>query len=299
MFLENYEIDPAGPLKTHRAQPTGVVQNPHEPEAQWSSKSTTRDKSWIGYKVQVAETVQQDPRQAGEPTANFLTALVTQDAPDSDKAGLARVLVEQQEMGLERPETLYVDGAYVSSEALAQAQQERRQLMGPAPGAPDRGKVFTVEAFDVQVEERSALCPAGQPSTNCCRLETKSTGKVEYRFEWNNSICQSCPLRPECVSPGQKHRTILVRELHSLLQARRREMQTDEFQQEMHRRNGIEGTQSELVRAYGLRRARYRGKAKVRLQNYLIGAACNIRRLFRRLQWESARACPQIAALAG
>ncbi len=298
VFLENFEIDPSGPLKTHRAQPTGALQNPHEPEAQWSSKSTTRDKSWVGYKVQVAETVQPEPRQAGEPTANFLTALVTQDAPDSDKAGLARVLVEQQEMGLERPATLYVDGAYVSSEALAQAQQEGRQLMGPAPGAPDRGKVFTVEVFDVSVEERSAVCPAGRRSTNCCRLETRSTGQVEYRFEWNNSLCESCPLRPQCVSPGQKHRTILVRALHSLLQARRREMQTEEFKQQMRRRNGIEGTQSELVRAYGLRRARYRGKAKVRLQNYLIGAACNIRRLFRRLQWESAQAGPPTAASA-
>jgi len=74
--------------------------------------------------------------------------------------------------------------------------------------------------------------------------------------------------------------------LHTLLQDRRREMQTDAFKQEMHRRNAIEGTQSELVRGYGLRQARYRGKDKVRLQNYLIGAACNIRRLFRRMAWE-------------
>jgi hypothetical protein len=51
----------------------------------------------------------------------------------------------------------------------------------------------------------------------------------------------------------------------------------------MHQRNGIEGTQSELVRAHGLRRARYRGKARVLLQNNLIVAACNIRRLFRRI----------------
>jgi transposase len=68
-------------------------------------------------------------------------------------------------------------------------------------------------------------------------------------------------------------------------------MQTDAFKKEMHRRNGIEGTQSELVRGYGLRQARYRGKDKVRLQNYLIGAACNIRRLFRRLAWEANQAC--------
>ena len=66
-------------------------------------------------------------------------------------------------------------------------------------------------------------------------------------------------------------------------------MQTDAFKQEMHLRNAIEGTQCELVRGYGLRQARYRGQAKVRLQNYLIGTACNIRRLFRRIMWETAK----------
>ncbi len=124
-------------------------------------------------------------------------------------------------MGLQAPEVLYADGAYISSEALAQALQEGRQLKGPAPAAPDRGKVFTVEAFDVSVEERVAVCPAGRCSTNCCRLETKSTGKVDYRFEWNNATCDSCPLNPQCVSTGQKHRTFVVGEHHTLLQARR------------------------------------------------------------------------------
>jgi hypothetical protein len=68
----------------------------------------------------------------------------------------------------------------------------------------------------------------------------------------------------------------------------------------MHRRNGIEGTQSELLRGYGLRHARYRGFAKVRLQNYLIGTACNIRRLFRRIQWldAQARSGDAVAAMA-
>jgi len=55
----------------------------------------------------------------------------------------------------------------------------------------------------------------------------------------------------------------------------------------MYRRNAIEGTISELIRAYGLRKARYRGLAKVRLQNHLIGIACNLNRLFRRISWEN------------
>lgn len=291
VFLENYELGPAEGIRSTRAQPTGAIHNPHEPEAQWSSKSTTKDKHWVGYKTQVAETVQEQPRQTGEPTVSFVTAMVTQNAPASDKAGMAQALAEQQAMGLDAPATLYVDGAYVSSDAMHQAKTEGRELRGPAPASPDRGKVFTIEAFDVHVEERYAVCPAGQRSSNCSRLEAQSTGKVDFRIEWSKAVCLTCPLQTQCVSVGQRHRTIVVGDLHSLLQERRREMQTKAFKQEMRRRNGIEGTQSELVRAYGLRHARYRGKAKVRLQNYLIGAACNIQRLFRRILWETSQAC--------
>ncbi len=290
VFLENYTVAAGGGVAKTRAQPTGAVHNPHEPEAQWSSKSTTKDKTWVGYKAQVAETVQEQPRAAGEPTANFLTAVVTQNASASDKAGMAQVACEQRDMGLEAPSALYVDGAYVSSEALRDAREEGRELRGPAPASPDRGKVFTVEAFDVHVEERYAVCPGGQRSGNCSRLEEQSTGKAVYRIEWSNTVCGACASRARCVSAGQDHRTFVVGGLHSLLQERRREMQTETFKKEMHRRNGIEGTQSELVRGYGLRQARYRSFAKVRLQNYLVGAACNIRRLFRRMAWEAGQA---------
>jgi hypothetical protein len=154
VFLENYTVEAGGEVRKTRAQPTGAVHNPHEPEAQWSSKSTTRDKSWVGYKVQVAETVQEQPRLEGEPTANFLTAVVTQNAPASDKAGMAQVFDEQRDQGLDAPSALYVDGAYVGSQQLKDARDEGRELRGPAPASPDRGKVFTVEAFDVHVEER-------------------------------------------------------------------------------------------------------------------------------------------------
>jgi len=49
----------------------------------------------------------------------------------------------------------------------------------------------------------------------------------------------------------------------------------------MQQRNAIEGTISELARAHGLRRSRYRGFAKVELQNLFIGTACNVKRWLR------------------
>ncbi len=287
VFAENYEIDETGACCQTRTQPTGAVHNPHEPEAQWSSKSTSKDKTWVGYKAQVAETVPEEPCLPEEPTQSFLTALATQNASASDKAGMAQVLAEQAQQGQERPRVLYVDGAYVCAPTLHEAETEGRELRGPAPASPERGPGFPVDRFDVQLEERRAVCPAGQASSNCSRLEEQETGKVTYRIEWNRATCGACPLARQCLGRGQTQRTILVGAWHRLLQERRREMQTEAFRQDMHHRNGIEGTQSELVRGYGLRRARYRGLAKVRLQNYLIGAACNVRRWYRRLLWET------------
>lgn len=300
VFAENYEIDPTGACCLTRAQPAGAMHNPHEPEAQWSSKSTTRDKSWVGYKAQVAETVQEKPCLPDEPTPNVITAVVTQKATESDQSGMVQVFNEQVEQGLEPPGILYVDGAYVHAEALHEAQAQGRELRGPARLSPKVGSSLPVDQFEVRVEDRKAICPAGQTSSQCSRIQEDKAGKTIYRMEWNRALCQACPLRDRCLGKRQTHRTIEVGKWHTLLQARRREMQTDAFKRDMYHRNGIEGTQSELVRAYGLRRARYRGLAKVRLQNYFIGAACNIRRWARRLAWETRqgiRSAGSIAAM--
>ena len=87
-----------------------------------------------------------------------------------------------------------------------------------------------------------------------------------------------------CVAKDQAHRAIVVGAYHEAIQQRRIEQQSQEFELRMHQRNAIEGTISELVRGHGLRRARYRGFAKVDLQNQLIAAACNIKRWFQKLQ---------------
>ncbi|MGZ3570326.1 MAG: transposase, partial [Thermodesulfobacteriota bacterium] len=291
VFEEQYVIGESEVVEIRREEPAGAVQNPHDPDVQWAAKGQGKNrKEFEGYKAQVAETVSEEPLEKGEPTHNFLTALSIQRATGSDEAGRQQVLKEQQEMGLNKPEVEYVDGAYVSAQEIVKAQEEGRQLMGPVQPAPSlRNKAFSVEAFEVVVEERKALCPAGKQSTQCSRLEEEKTGKVSYRFEWSWQ-CQDCPLRKQCVGQGQKHRSVAVGEHHSVLQKRRQEMKTLEFKEAMKNRNAIEGTQSELVRAHGARRARYRGLGKVRLQYYLIGAACNVKRWLRRVGWEIKKA---------
>ena len=79
------------------------------------------------------------------------------------------------------------------------------------------------------------------------------------------------------------------------LQQRRREMQTEEFKDRMHQRNGIEGTVSEFARAGG-RRTRYRGLAKTTLANYFQGAAVNANRWIRLTQWQVEKSERKMAA---
>jgi transposase len=292
VFAEQFEISQALVAPKSKVElSSDRVQNPHDPEATYAVKGEgQKKKEHVGYKVQVAETVTQAELASGEPTQNFLTGIVTHAAHQSDEAGAERMAAEQAAMGLDKPPVQYVDGAYVSAAKLAEAQAEGRSLIGPAASAPhNNGGRYTTEDFQIEVAQRQAICPAGKENTQCSRLEEQAAGKVTYRFEWSTQ-CADCPLRERCVGPEQKHRTLVVGEHHSALQARRQEQKTEAFAQQMKHRNGIEGTQSELVRAHGMRRARYRGLAKARLQNYFAGAACNVKRWIRRQVWELSQA---------
>jgi hypothetical protein len=161
--------------------------------------------------------------------------------------------------------------------------------VGPAQPPPtNQAHVYQIDAFEVSITERKAVCPQGKISTECSRLTEGDSGKVTYRFEFGRH-CRNCGVKNLCVPKGQAHRMIRVGALHETLQQRRRQQQSQEFKLRMQQRNGVEGTISELVRGHGLRRARYKGFAKVDLQNQFIAAACNIKRWLQKLiKWSSA-----------
>jgi hypothetical protein len=282
VFAQRFELKDNRPEPLEQSEGS-AVQSPHDPDAQYAAKGRGKQhKAWIGYKVQVAESLPEENQPA------FVVSIVTQKATDSDEPGLDQTLEAQAQRGLERPTELYADGGYISGPRLQRAAQEGWSLMGPAPASPRRPGVdrLPVEDFNVDIAHRRACCPAGHPSGHCSRLGVRQKAggvKVFYRFEWRQRRCQSCPRREKCVPPGQKHRSLIVGEHHDFLQRRRQEQGTEAFKQRMHQRNAIEGTLSELARGHGLRRSRYRGFGKVELQNLLIGTACNLKRWLRAL----------------
>jgi len=280
VFAQQYQ-QKAGEVKPVKEHATGVVRNPHDPDAQWSAKGKDKHKkTWVGYKAQIAESL---PEKDALNQERFITSIVTQKASASDDPGLDQTFQDQALSGLDRPTEFYVDGAYVSAIRLYQAQQEGWELIGPAQPSANRAELkraYRIEAFDIDIAKRTARCPGGYASTQCSRLAETKRQKVSFRFEWSYH-CRTCPLRSDCVPAKQSHRTIVVGQHHELLQQRRRDQQTAQFKERMHQRSAIEGTISELTRAHGLRQSRYRGFAKVELQNLLIGTACNVKRWLR------------------
>jgi hypothetical protein len=161
---EGLVLKQGGEIESVKVHATGVVQNPHDPDAQWSAKGQGKQrKEWVGYKVQVAETVASQGDQN-----SFISSVVTQRATESDDAGLPATLQKQESLGFDRPAELYVDGAYISGRVIDQAKEEGWQLMGPAqPSASRAGleKAYRIEAFDISSWEPLLL------SSRRCRFE--------------------------------------------------------------------------------------------------------------------------------
>ena len=80
-------------------------------------------------------------------------------------------------------------------------------------------------------------------------------------------------------APGPAHLKLPPRAEHEALKAARGRLATREGRRRYARRAGIEGTISQGVRAFGLRRSRYRGLAKTHLQHVATAAAINLERL--------------------
>ena len=292
VFNEQFELRD-NTLLQHPAAPAGAVVNPHDTQAQWSTKNTLGKTGWQGYKAHVCETVHEEKRAPGEPTVCVITGLRVQPAIASDHGSIPDTLAQHTaSAGTDQmPEEVLVDAGYTSAPALLKAQHDGYELTGPMPAPPYSGKRLGTDAFDIDLPNRAARCPAGQASSECSKIHDAQNG-LRYYFAWPSSVCAACPLREKCLSQSSanaKHprRGLDVGQHHALVQTRRQLCQTAAYKQRLKRRAAIEGTVSELVRGYGLRRCRYRGLARAQLQAHFTAAACNLRRWAARLVWEA------------
>jgi len=245
----------------------------HDPDMRHGHKSAS--KRFNGFKAQVAVDTDSQLITA--------VAVLPGNAPDHDQA-LAMVEQTETATGCSVAETIgdcaYGDGP--TRQAFADAG---RTLIAKVPTATNQGR-FPKTDFVIDLDAGSCTCPAGQTTTD---LRPSGEGQ---QFHFATAVCASCPVREQCLR-GDTGRTVQVHPQEALLQAARAFQASPAFTEYRSRRQAAEHAFARLMQR-GLRKARYRGTAKVLFQLAMAAAVLNLKLLANSLQPTGAN--PTLAA---
>lgn len=249
------------------------IESPYDPEARYSKKRDTR---WVGYKVHLTESCDDD-------LPHLITHVETVSAPSHDGQALAPIQRQLAHKGL-LPREQLVDAAYVDATALVTSQQDHHlELIGPAPKdnswqARDP-QAYDVACFSLDWAHQQATCPQGHRSV-LWRPRPDRHGNAVIEVHFSRPVCAACPARSRCTQAQQGPRklTLKPQAQHGALQAARDYQRTDHFKARYKKRAGIEGTISQATRSFHLRQSRFIGLAKTHLHHLLIACAINLSR---------------------
>jgi len=237
----------------------------------------------IGYKVHLTETCEADGRPNDQPP--LITHVATSASPIADEDATDQIHESLQNKDL-LPATHIVDTGYLDANLLLTSRQNYNvDLLGPL-GLITGGKLVQKKALRQQIYMwigrnsrlpvlKEKLVRVGLKSwismarrrlrlsllkkTVSSVLAGLSVTSVEHHCKAKNYYFQRASSASNITEgKGAPHR--------------KRE-KTEEYKAEYARRAGIEGTISQGVRAYSLRRAKYVGLAKTHLQHVLFARA--------------------------
>lgn len=254
----------------------------YDTDARYSEK---RGKGWLGYKVHFSETCSEaaeDNPKTGLPEApNLITNVATTEASVPDVAMTAPI----HDMTLARdlaPDEHIVDAGYTSADLLLAARARGITLVGPpladtSPQAHSGG--YTAEAFTIDWEHHQVTCPPGATSITWSPCRQRGTDATVAKFA--AATCQACPTKDLCTRSSRSGRQLSLRprEVHDTVVAARARQDNQQWKDRYKIRAGVEGTIRQTTHVTGIRRARYLGLAKTRLEHYAAAASINLIRL--------------------
>jgi IS5 family transposase len=275
------------------------ITSPYDLDARWGVK---RDTFWSGYKVHVTETCGTSAAAGGDtvassdsgseghgedgeaaPPPNLITNVETTDATVPDSQMTAPVHDRLAGRGL-LPAEHYVDSGYPSAELLVSSLATFgitlvTPLLADTSPQARAGAGFDRAAFAIDFGTRLATCPQGHASSSWNPVNQRGTDTIVITFA--KSTCRPCPVRAQCTTSasGRRQLTVHPREVHQAQLAARAAQDTRDFQARYALRAGVEGTIRQGVAVTGMRRARYRGLARTRLEHVNAATALNLIRL--------------------
>ncbi len=308
VLVQNYLItlDAAGRevIRTREADTDGLppgrtrLSSPYDLDARWAAKGD--DLYWNGYKTHITETCDTpdpapgaDPADADDPDAddpdgerpNIIVGVATTDATVPDVRMTEKIHATLAARGL-LPAEHYLDSGYPSA-ALVLDSLHRwgitlvTPLLADTSSQARAGAGYDRARFTIDFDTRQATCPQGQTSTWWNPVTQRGTDAIVIKFAADT--CRACPVRDPCTRSTStkvgRQLTVPPREVYHTQLAARASQDTPHWQTRYARRAGVEGTIRQAVAVTGMRRARYRGLPKTRLEHVYSAVALNLIRL--------------------
>ena len=218
--------------------------------------------------------------------SELFTAINVYAAGGSESASALVLLEQEQSAHGNQIEKLSIDGAGYDGPVLRKLESEE----GPnvkafvPPKAQSNGGKFTADQFELSEDGSHMTCPAGEQSQY--RQRDNRREATAHRFP--TEACHSCLLMNQCIDAKQKHGRTVHRSDYEMEYERVRERsRTEEYAEVKREHPKVERRLGELVNRHGARRARYRGLAKVFVQEVLCALTANVKRMIRLLDAET------------
>jgi transposase len=275
IWIQQYRLEGGQVLWRDELPPHQLLYvSPYDLEAR---NRTKRDLNWTGYAAHFTETA--DLEQV-----NLITHVVTTPASGGD----ARVTLEIHQALADKhllPSEHWVDTGYMSAANLLESQTSHQiDLLGPIPRdtswQAQESHRFDLTAFTIDWDQEQVTCPMEKQSRHW-KPDVDSNHRPIIRVTFSRTDCNACPRRGDCTRSPTNPRVLnlMPQAQHEILQQTRQTHSRADFRQRYAIRAGVEGTISQLVRGFDLRRSPYLGLAKTHLHQVVIATGANITRL--------------------
>lgn len=205
---------------------------------------------------------------------------VTTGSRNEVGVAMERVDFIEKSLGLKIQE-LIADRGYGSAENLEKLEEKNIKTNIPLWSSRSGETFFKEldEGFVINKESEEVHCPAGHKMKNSCRDHT--TGRDIYTLP--RPTCMACPRAQSCLTAYEyktRSKRFIVPDHHEIFFKVTEQQKDPEFKAKLWQRMWkMEGIFAEGKSFHGLRRARYRGRAKVQMQVYMISILQNLKRL--------------------
>jgi transposase len=266
-------VSPAGAsATTWRLLPSRFTPPTIPPDARYGKKRST---TWVGYKVQLSET--------GEPDAPHRITQVDTTAATPAEVAMPQPIHDARQRNRLLPAQHVVDAGYLDAELLVASQRDDGvDLLGPPPAnahwQAQETSGFASSRVVIEWQAQQAICPEGCTSQRWIPSHDQHRNAViQVRFAAADG--RACPSHARGTRARVRALTLRPHDQYLALLAARQRARTPAFTAQYAIRAGGEGTLSQGTRAFGLRRARSIGQARIHLQHLLTAAAMNFARV--------------------